>query len=107
MADFPTHRLIATDELVWPAGYKAADLEPLASDYWDVRNADEARTAQIAAIRATARAEILTIADLARQINDLVHPDDPGAIERRAAIDKIREKSNQAQSEVNSRRSLK
>ncbi len=85
----PTHLHTPTGAAVFPQGHDPADLQPLPSGYWEARDTDEA----IAAIKAQAEREILAMAPLWQQLNDLRNPTPEGDA-RFAAIDAIRAKSN-------------
>lgn len=87
--DRPQFLHLPTGQIVFPDGYSADELEALPETFWPERDMEDA----IAAVKAEAARQILEVAPLWRQLNDIREPT-PEGNERLAAIDAIREQSN-------------
>lgn len=87
--DRPQFLHVPTGQIVFPQGYPAAELEALPDTYWAERDLEDA----ITAIKKEAERQILEIAPIWRQLNDLREPTPEGDA-RLAAIDAIRAQSN-------------
>lgn len=87
--DRPSFLHLPTGQVVFPQGYPADELEALPDGYWAERDMEDA----IAAVKAEAARQILEVAPLWKQLNDLREPTPEGDA-RLAAIDAIRAQSN-------------
>lgn len=87
--DRPQLRHIPTGQIVFPQGYAPEELEALPDSYWAEQDMAEA----IRAIKAEAERQILEVAPIWRQLNDIREPTPEGDA-RLAAIDAIRAQSN-------------
>ena len=87
--DRPSFRHLPTGHIVFAVGYPAEELEALPDTYWAERDLE----ASIAAVKAEAERQILEVAPLWKQLNDIREPTPEGDA-RLAAIDAIREQSN-------------
>lgn len=90
--DRPQFLHLPTGFIVFPDGYPPEELAPLPETYWPERDAEDA----VAAIKVEAARQILEIAPLWQQLNDLRAPTPEGDA-RFAEIDKLRAKSNEAE----------
>jgi len=95
----PTHRETSTGAAVFPQGHDPQTIQLLPADYWSAH--DDAMA--IAAIKAQAEGDILAVAPLWQQLNDLRNPTPEGAA-RFAAIDGIRAKSNDDEALISGRK---
>lgn len=91
----PTHLETATGAAVFPEGHDPKTLELLPADYWKAHDEEMA----VAAIKAQAERDILTVAPLWQQLNDLRNPT-PEGVARFAAIDAVRAKSDADENKV-------
>ena len=91
----PTHRVITTGAAVFPEGYDQAKLELLPAGYWEAE--DEAMA--IEAIKSKAESDIIAIAPIWQQLNDIRQPSPEGDA-RFAAIDAVRTKSDADEAKV-------
>lgn len=89
MTERPQFVHVPTGQIVFPQGYDPADLQPLPETYW----AEQDQAAAIDAIKKDAERQILEIAPLWKQLNDIREPTPEGDA-RLAAIDAIRAQSN-------------
>lgn len=89
MSERPQFIHLPTGQIVFPQGYAAEDLQPLPETYW----AEQDQAAAIYAIKKDAERQILEIAPLWKQLNDIREPTPEGDA-RLAAIDAIRAQSN-------------
>ena len=87
--DRPSFLHLPTGQIVFPQGYEPEELEALPDTYWVEHDMAEA----IRAIKAEAERQILAIAPLWKQLNDIREPSPEGNA-RLAAIDAIRAQSN-------------
>ena len=87
--DRPQFLHVPTGQIVFPDGYPAEELEALPHTYWAERDLE----ASIAAVKAEAARQILEVAPLWKQLNDIREPTPEGDA-RLAAIDAIRAQSN-------------
>ncbi len=87
--DRPSFRHLPTGHIVFAVGYPAEELEALPDTYWAERDME----ASIAAVKAEAARQILEVAPLWKQLNDIREPTPEGDA-RLAAIDAIRAQSN-------------
>lgn len=90
MSTKPNFLHLPTGQIVFPEGYEPEELEPLPADYWLKREVEDA----ITAIKMEAARQIEKISPWWRQNNDIRNPTPEGTA-RFAAIDAIREKSNE------------
>lgn len=88
--DKPGFFHLPTRTIVFAQGYPADELQPLDANYWAEREKADA----IERVKKDAEDEILKIAPLWKQINDIREPTVEGAA-RLAAINAIRAKSNE------------
>lgn len=89
MNERPQFIHLPTGQIVFPQGYAAEDLAPLPADYW----AEQDLEAAVHAIKVDAERQILEIAPIWKQLNDIREPTPEGDA-RLAAIDAIRAQSN-------------
>lgn len=87
--DRPSFLHLPTGQIVFPQGYPADELEALSDGYWSEHDKEVA----IAAVKADAARQILEVAPLWKQLNDIREPTPEGDA-RLAAIDAIRAQSN-------------
>lgn len=87
--DRPSFLHVPSGQIVFPQGYPAEELEALPDTYWAERDMEEA----IAAVKADAARQILEVAPIWRQLNDIREPSPEGDA-RLAQIDAIRAQSN-------------
>ncbi len=87
--DRPQFLHVPTGQIVFPDGYHADELEALPGTYW----AEHDKEVAIAAVKAEAARQILEVAPLWKQLNDIREPTPEGDA-RLAAIDAIRAQSN-------------
>lgn len=87
--DRPQFLHVPTGQIVFPQGYPADELEALPDTYWDERDTEDA----IAAVKADAARQILEVAPLWKQLNDM-RDRTPEGNARLAKIDAIRAQSN-------------
>lgn len=87
--DRPQFLHLPTGHIVFPDGYPVEELEALPGTYWSDRDTEAA----IAAVKAEAARQILEVAPLWKQLNDIREPTPEGDA-RLAAIDAIRAQSN-------------
>lgn len=91
----PQFRHLPTGHIVFPDGYAPEELERLPENYWPDRDREDA----IRAVKKSAEEQILAIAPIWRQLNDIREPTPEGDA-RLAAIDAIRAQSNAAEAAI-------
>lgn len=91
----PSFLHVPTGHIVFPVGYPPEELQALPDTYWAERDLEDT----IAAIKAEAERQILEVAPIWRQLNDIREPTPEGDA-RLAAIDALRAQSNADEAKV-------